>query len=162
MITLRIRDALQAGPATLEELRLVVGHDVRNGRLHQLKQSGRVMKDGDFWRLVPGAKWRKPQLPKGALTAQVLAELKRGPKRATVVAERLNRNPGTIGVVFRRLEAQGRIVRRGMLWMLPEHAERIEAAERRENAARIERAMQSMKPNSPDYQRAQRTLAQLA
>lgn len=161
--TLRIRDALMAGPLTLAQLASALGRDKRalNGRLHQLRQSGRLARDGERWQLVPGATWRPPQQPKGALQAQALAALARGPKRTTAVALRIERNPGTVAVTFRRLEAQGRVVRRGRLWMLPEHAARIEATERQESAARVRTAMQAMRPGSLDWHRAQRTLAHL-
>lgn len=161
--TLRIRDALMAGPATLGQLASLLGHDRRalNGRLHQLRQSGRLTRDGDRWQLVSGAVWQPPRLPRGALQAQALATLSRGPKRTVDVAGRIERNPGTVAVTFRRLEAQGRVVRRGRLWMLPEHAARIEATERQERAACVRTAMQAMRPGSADYRRAQRTLAHL-
>ena len=161
--TLRIRDALMAGPATLGQLASLLGHDRRalNGRLHQLRQSGRLTRDGDRWQLVSGAVWQPPRLPRGALQAQALATLSRGPKRTTAIAARVERNPGTVAVTFRRLEAQGRVVRRGRLWMLPEHAARIAATERQESAARVRTAMQAMRPGSLDWHRAQRTLAHL-
>lgn len=162
-VSLQIRDALADGPLTLAQLAAALGRDRRalNGRLHQLRQSGRLTRDGDRWQLVSGAVWQPPRLPRGALQAQALATLARGPKRTTAVAARVERNPGTVAVTFRRLAAQGHVVRRGRLWMLPEHAARIEATERRERAVCVRTAMQAMQPGSDDHRRALRTLEAL-
>ena len=174
-ITLRIRDALQAGPQSLTALGVAVGQPhlhALNGRLHQLKNRGLVVRECGLWRAVSESRvWCRPHAPAGSIINAVLDLLKSGPLRLCEIQQRLGiPEAGTAWKVCDRLAERRRVVRRDWYYALPEHESRIppKPSKRRirvptgrSNVELIERAMAGMSKDSDNYRRALRTLEQL-
>lgn len=164
--TLRIRDALMAGPLTRQELGAAIGMadlDALSVRLGCLRRSGLVVLEPARWHVADGAEsrqWTHGRAARGSVRDALLAELQRGPLTAMQLVRRTRHVKKSVRSVLSRLKAEGRVVRRNHQWALPEHAKRIKSAVP-DSVERIKQAMRDMQPGSADYCRAQRTLANL-